>query len=213
LTKLSKFLRFFIPILFLIACYEAGYWIGKNPEFYEKVDLTETEVYFYIEDSTLLSSENRERLATLAGAKIHYNEKDIMESDIIFVNTGNIVKKWPNLKKLKNLEKIKISYNKISPDFIFSEFYILKVIPLIWRSPDQKKIEITALQLTPNSIRKKPAILRIVDTIMSKDFQEKWIPNISWNTTIMGLDSGKIPEKQRPESIRASSLSHIQISK
>lgn len=196
-----------------MVCFTAGYVIGKSPELYEKIDLTETEIYFYLEDSSVLSAENRERLATLSGTKIHFNEKDMPENDIILSKTSSLVKQWPSSKKLKNLEKLQLSYQKISPDFIFRDYEPLKIVPLLWRAQDKKTIEISAMQITPNAYIKKAAVLRILEIIISKDFQEKWIPGIQWNTTIKDLSQSSVPETQRPESLRSSNLSNLQISK
>jgi hypothetical protein len=78
---------------------------------------------------------------------------------------------------------------------------------------DKNSLETISLQLTPFSYRKRTSIFRILNSLTSADFQEKWINPSDWNTTVLSHENSKIIDSKRPETIRNLQLTEIYRSK
>jgi hypothetical protein len=198
-------IRQFLALLgFLLLCTLLGYWVGSNPEFYEKsITLGQTEPTVYVENREFL---NADLAATLS---------DISHVDFVLADDPDKADLW--IISLDFLKK-NASYNsyyhrleqiQISPDFKLNVLEKFRALPVAWKVANRRIRLLAVVAPIRNKRKMKKSLIILIQSLFTKEFQLEMIRLSDWNTTLQALDENTIPDNRKSSAVRKMDLSRL----
>jgi len=204
----SPWFRRALTLAIIASFYGIGYGIGYKPQiFSEFIDLTQSEVLFYVQDPQLLPSSLRAQILTQSQVRIRFIVDDPDVADISLLDLSTVQSYQP-LLDLKDRSDWNTLFQKVSPDFQTSLFQQKHLLPLLWRLQD-KTLKVVGLWIPNEKTNKWSSILRVEKVMLQEDFQKTWLSSITWGTTILKMDETSLPESRKASAIRSLNLNNV----
>lgn len=202
---MKLFKQVFAICLYLTFFFLAGYWVGKNPAFYQElVALGNATPRVYLAHKDLFPASLLEKLNALSHIEFKIVSENPESADLWILPHS----------QLKTFTELSLRYhllqNKtISPDFKLAELMQFKALPLGWKILENKMSILVVAAPIQNSRKQTRIVQMLIQALFSKDFQLEMLKNSDWNTTLLTLDESNISSERKASAIRKQRLPNI----